>query len=376
MMIDNREHIETLLFDKIAGTISEQDNLVVENAILNHVEIRTMWEELLLKMNTPKAAGFLSGIDTEYAWQKTNYRLNTQKRSPFKSRKWQLSGIAAVLALVLPLIAYFYYQQRKLKMETKIYASKQIHLETDDGNLVEIAPGRQVSIGQTKIVTTEKQLSYKTGAEVQGRWATLVVPAAKDYKIVLSDGTQVWMNAQSGLRFPFQFSSGKREVYLTGEAYFEVAKNPHQEFVVHTDHADIHVHGTSFNVNTYNAGNFTVALVEGSVTATTNGQQVDLKPGQKAVLASSRLQMALYDAQEELGWMKGTYLFHNQRLAEIAQVISRWFDIKVAWETNAVAEQTFTGEIDRNLPLAVVLSNLQLSSGIKATIKNGVLTFK
>jgi len=382
MMMDNREHIETLLYDKIAGTISEEDNLIVEDAIKNDIEIRMLWQALCRKLEQPAASRFLSSVNTEEAWEKTNARLHARNITLVKSRKLPLVGIAAVLALVLPFVGYYYYHQhydRQIEYadaRALTSASKEIYLKTDDGQQVEIAPGKQVSLGKTHIVSTDKQLTYKADSSSAGQWATLVVPVAKDYKIALSDGTQVWMNAQSVLRFPFQFGKGKREVYLTGEAYFQVAKNKQQEFIVHTDNAAIHVHGTSFNVNSYEAGQFTVALVEGAVSASRDNRQIYLKPGQKAILGGGQLQVKPFDPQEELSWMQGTYFFHNQRLAEIAPVISRWFDVKVAWEKEAVAEQTFTGEIDRKLPLAVVISNLQLSSGIKATIINGVLTFK
>jgi len=382
MMMDNREHIETLLYDKIAGTISEEDNLIVEDAIINDLEIRKLWQALSRKLEQPAASGFISSINAEEAWEKTSSRLHVQNIKPVKSRKLQLVGIAAVLALVLPFAGYFYYHQHYhhqyeiADARALVSASKGIYLKTDDGQQVTIAPGKKISLGKTHILSTEKQMTYKADVSSVGQWATLVVPVAKDYKIALSDGTQVWMNAQSVLRFPFQFGKGKREVFLTGEAYFQVAKNKQQEFIVHTNNAAIHVHGTSFNVNSYESGQFTAALVEGAVSASRNNQLISLKPGQKAILGDGKLQMKPFDAQEELSWMQGTYFFHNQRLAEIAPVISRWFDVKVAWEKEVVAEQRFTGEIDRKLPLAVVISNLQLSSGIKATIINGVLTFK
>lgn len=382
MMMDNREHIETLLYDKIAGTISEEDNLIVEDAIKNDIEIRTLWQALCRKLEQPAASRFIASINIEEAWEKTDSRLHTKKIATSRSRKLQFAAIAAVLALVLPFAGYFYYhqhykhQQEFANARELAAASKEIYIKTDDGQQIEIAPGKQVSLGKTHIISTDKQLTYQADAGSVGQWVTLVVPVAKDYKIALSDGTQVWMNAQSVLRFPFRFGGGKREVYLTGEAYFEVAKNKQQEFIVHTDNAAIHVHGTSFNVNSYEAGQFTAALVEGAVSASRDKQQISLKPGQKAILGGGQLQMKPFDVQEELGWMQGTYFFHNQRLAEIAPVISRWFDVKVAWEKDAIADQTFTGEIDRRLPLTVVISNLQLSSGIKATIINGVVTFK
>ncbi|RZK69581.1 MAG: DUF4974 domain-containing protein [Pedobacter sp.] len=146
---------------------------------------------------------------------------------------------------------------------------------------------------------------------------------------------------------------------------------------MHTDYADIQVHGTSFNVNAYNVASFATALVEGSVSAKKDQISLTLKAGQEATLErNNQFTVREFDASEVLGWMKGTYFFHNKSIQEIAPVISRLFNVKVNLENAHVAGLTFTGEIDRTLPLSVVVSNLQLSSGIKSELKNGVLTFK
>ena len=375
-MIENKEYIEALLFEKITGTISDEDNLVIENAMLHSLETRVLWQELQHKMSQPQASNFLSGLDPDRAWERTTSRMEEKPRPFFKQSVWHAVGIAAMLTLLIPLAWRFFSQPAVPKKESQLYAAKEIYLKMDGGEVVEMAKPQQVTVGAAKLNTTADEMSYHAGSEAAGSWATLVVPNTKDYKITLSDGTVVWMNAASSLRFPFSFGTQSREVYLKGEAYFNVAKNPNQAFIVHTDHADIRVHGTIFNVSAYDESNFSTALVEGSVSAVKQGQALQLKPGQKAMISNNQLDRREFDPSEELAWMRGIYTFHNQSLAEIAPVISRWFDVKVDWAQADVAKQTFTGEIDKSLPLAVVLSNLRLASGIRADIKNGVLTFK
>jgi len=343
--------------------------------------VRAQWEVLQQKMAKPTAAAFLSAIDVDSAWLQASEKMTDPSLPSVvrRSRYWQLAGVAAILALTLPLAWYFISLRDRVEpsAELKLAASKQIYLKSDDGQLVEISRDQQWSVGDAKLKATADELSYQSKAgTADGRSVTLVVPATKDYKITLSDGTRVWMNSSSSLRFPLHFGKRSREVHLTGEAYFEVTKNKEQEFIVHTGSADVRVHGTSFNVNAYDKAQFSTALVEGSVSAVKDGKLLKLKPGEKAVLSKDNLHMEHFDIQEVLGWMQGTYFFHNQALSDIAPVISRWFDVKVAWESPSIAQQTFTGEIDRRLPLAVVLNNLQLSSGIKAELKNGILTFK
>nr|WP_068891131.1 FecR family protein [Pedobacter panaciterrae] len=371
----NEEYIQGLLFEKIAGTISEQDNLVAEHAISSNTEVRKFWEILKAKMTTPKGTAFLSELNPDQAWQKTAIHLEKQPLSFFSRNRWALSGVAAMLVLALPLAWYFSstsQNQSSLHGQT----IKEVYLKTDQGKAIDLSNNKQIKLGQTQINAKQKELSYAAGNADSQEWATLFVPVTKDYKVKLSDGTTVWMNAASSLRFPFQFGKQTREVYLIGEAYFEVAKNKEQEFIVHTSYADIHVHGTSFNVNAYTAQNFTAALVEGSVSAKKDNQVIKLKPGEEAVIGKDNLEIKTFDSQEVLSWRNGTYSFHNQPLSQISQVLSRWFDVKIAWQTPAVSEQTFTGEIDKNLPLDVVISNLKLTSGMQAELKNGVLTFK
>ena len=371
----NEEYIQGLLFEKVAGTISDEDNLIAEQAIARDSQVKEFWETLLVKMKGDRGNSFLSGLDPDAAWDKTQPRFNEVQDSFFKKNRWLFNSAAAVLLLALPFVWYFTSKKITASADQQ-EMSKQVHLKTENGTAVELSSGRVVTLGQARFNAGEKELTYAAGEVVRKEWATLVVPAAKDYSINLSDGTKVWLNAASSLRFPVQFGKEQaREVYLSGEAYFEVAKNQKQEFIVHTNSADIYVHGTSFNVNVYDKGRFATALIEGSVSAVTKNQSLRLKPGQEVVLEAQNLQARPFDAQEVLSWRNGTYFFHKQPLSEIAAVLSRWFDVKIAWQTPGIAEQTFTGEIDKKLSIEVVLANLQLSSGIKAELKNGTLTF-
>jgi len=376
-MILNKEHIEALLFEKIAGTISEQDNLVIEDAMSLDPEVRQAWADISAKMSRPTASQFLENLNQQQAWQNTKNRLNPQSTTSIRIWVKRISVAAAVLLMVLPLSWYFLAHNQKDSIEEDKMPIGQVYIKTDEGTRIEIAGNGAVNIGKTSFTSAAKQLSYSAANAGAIQWATLVVPSAKDYKLKLSDGTQVWLNAASSIRFPSSFSSNKREVYLKGEAYFQVAKDVKHEFIVHTDYADIQVHGTSFNVNAYNVASFATALVEGSVSAKKDQISLTLKAGQEATLErNNQFTVREFDASEVLGWMKGTYFFHNKSIQEIAPVISRLFNVKVNLENAHVAGLTFTGEIDRTLPLSVVVSNLQLSSGIKSELKNGVLTFK
>lgn len=368
----SKEYIHELLFEKIAGTINDQDNVIAEQAILHDPEIRAFWEALVKKMKLPKGQEFLSGLDTKIAWNEITEKINP---SHTQTRRLWLLGIAAVFILAVPM-AWFFIRVNQDIVQMSKPETKQVYLKTSTGNRINVSAAGQVSIGATKILTGKDGLSYTAPQSEINQWATLVVPNTKEYKIKLSDSTTVWLNAQSTLRFPLVFSEGKREVYLEGEAYFDVQKSTTKEFIVHTSYANVHVHGTTFNVNAYNEKYFAVALVEGAVSAKKGDQLLKLSPGREAVIAENRLQTQSFESSEVLSWMEGAYYFHRKPLSEIAPILTRWFDVKVVFENKKIEKEILTGSIHKEQSLQTVLANLQLTSELTSELKNGILILK
>ncbi|QDW24824.1 DUF4974 domain-containing protein [Pedobacter sp. KBS0701] len=371
------EYIKGLLFEKMAGTISDGDDTIAEKAIADIPEIKAYWLKLKTKMDEPGAATFLSSLDEKAAWQKLSPKLADQKTKPLFYRNLKYIAVAATLLIGMPLVWHFYADKGSSHGPSpSAIQTNQVYLKTSDGRTIELNTDRNINQNGLNGQARANELTYHADQATDADQATLYVPATKDYKIRLPDGTQVWMNSASTLKFPYNFNQQIREVYLTGEAYFEVAHEKKRKFIVHTAFADVQVHGTSFNVNAYDQVSFSTALVEGSVSAVKDRQLIDLKPGEQVNAIRDRLTKQPFDAQELLSWRKGLYYFHNRSLGDIARVLRRWFDVKVVFSTPDLAEQTFTGEVNKTMPLKVVLSNLELSSGIRAQLKNGILIFK
>jgi transmembrane sensor len=216
------------------------------------------------------------------------------------------------------------------------------------------------------------------------KWNTITTPKGGEFEIKLPDGSTVLLNAESSLRFPLTFTGKGREVYLTGEAYFEVAKlNDAQHkripFRVITEEQHVEVLGTHFNINAYkNEDAIKTTLVEGSVKVTqaqtANG--VLLVPGQQSafVLNKNRqaaISIAKADINEVLAWKSGWFMFSNRNLKSIMQQLERWYDISVDY-TN-LPDKKFNGNIPRSLELAKVLRALEKTSNYKfkiETLKN------
>lgn len=369
------EYIKGLLFEKMAGTISDGDNRIAEQAIADIPDMKVYWLKLKAQMEKPGAAAFLSSLDEETAWQKLSPKLGAHPAKPLFYRNLKYLAVAAMLLIGMPVVWYVYQEKGSTSLAAG-FQTNQVYLKTSDGRAIELNTDRHINQDGLSGQAKENELTYQADQANDTDQATLYVPATKDYKIKLPDGTQVWLNSASTLKFPYNFNQQIREVYLTGEAYFEVAHEQKRKFVVHTAFADVQVHGTSFNVNAYDQRSFSTALVAGSVSAVKDRKVIDLKPGEQVNATPDGLTKQPFDAQELLSWRKGLYNFHNRSLGDIAQVLGRWFDVKVVFLQPDLAGQTFTGEINKSLPLEVVISNLELSSGIQATLKNGVLTFK
>jgi transmembrane sensor len=191
----------------------------------------------------------------------------------------------------------------------------------------------------------------------------------------LSDGTDVWLNAASSITFPTAFTGKERKVTVTGEVYFEVAKNKAKPFKVIANEAEIQVFGTHFNVNAYADEPATqTTLLEGSVKITRGSSTAMLEPGQQATLNKSGQMSIVEDADIEMvmAWKNGFTSFKSADIQSIMRQVSRWYNVDVYYEGN-IPERKFTGDISRNANLSQLLRLLEVSK-IHFTIEKNRLT--
>jgi len=197
------------------------------------------------------------------------------------------------------------------------------------------ADGQLTDQGSAHVSKQKNALSYKAPS---GNAATvyniLTTPRAGQFQIVLADGTKVWLNNASSLRYPTNFSTSTREVELTGEAYFEVAKNVSKPFIVKLpDGAAVHVLGTSFNAMAYNdEPEMRTTLLEGSVKIKKGAQAVTLLPGQQAQLGNQLRVIKNVDVEESIAWKNGLFEFHDTDIETVMRSIARWYDIQVIFK--------------------------------------------
>lgn len=207
---------------------------------------------------------------------------------------------------------------------------------------------------------------------------TLVVPRAGEFKIELSDGTKVWLNALSELRYPVQFAGGQRVVYLKGEGYFEVASDSEKPFIVKTfANVDIKVLGTKFNVSAYeNDVDVTTTLAEGSVEVILPNERVRISPDEQLVFnrKENLCQLREVDASIYSAWKNGLFIFEDQRLEQIMEQLKRWYEMDVFYSGEEVKNCRFTGDLKKYDSFEKIVKMLEEVAGVKIDIKGKCVT--
>jgi transmembrane sensor len=215
--------------------------------------------------------------------------------------------------------------------------------------------------------TVDGQLVYEINAEgTQTQTNRINIPRGGEYQLLLPDGTKVRLNASTTLEYPTRFTGKERSVKLTGEAYFEVAKDVKHPFIVETYQQKIQVLGTHFNVNTYQNERTITTLEEGSVKVSGSGDAKVLKPGQQSILFNGSLIVSNADMESALAWKNGLMLFKQTPLKTVLEEISRWYDVDVVYNGTPPVK-TLSGGINRSWNLSATLRILTLT-GVKTKL--------
>ena len=251
-------------------------------------------------------------------------------------------------------------------------------LTLGDGSVIVLdsaANGALTQQGKTIVLKKQDgQLVYQSqhnGKQDAVAWNTISTPRGGQYQVVLPDGTKVWLNAVSSLRFPSGFTGKERVVELTGEAYFEVNHN-NLPFIVEIISAAgrpgggrVEVLGTHFNIKAYlDESTIKTTLLEGSVDMTSTGSHYILKPGQQALLHKKNGMMSLdehADLEEAVAWKDGRFVFNEASVETVMREIARWYDVEIVYADKVPAEK-FEGEIPRNSNITEVFKILELSN--------------
>lgn len=308
------------------------------------------------------------------------------KKIPFYYSKWW--SVAAVLALLTSL-SIFYFKSKKTEVLITQTEKENIIKPGVNQAILTLADGSTIGLNDSShgvvveedglIVTkgTDGKISYNVEKDLIPSINTVATPRGGQYHLELPDGTRVWLNAASSIKFPTRFSGKNRIVDVTGEIYFEVARNKEMPFLVRTHHQQIEVLGTHFNVNAYDdelAEKTT--LIEGSVKVTKLDKMANkntlwkvLRPGQEASIKAkgAQIDVTTTDINLAVAWKNGYFKFDRADINAVMRQIARWYDVEVVY-VGAKSEDLFVGEMKRTEDIKGVLRILELSK-IKTSIK-------
>ena len=243
------------------------------------------------------------------------------------------------------------------------------------------ANGRLAQQGNTKVIKLNGQIAYTNsgkGAAGEILWNTISTARGNQYMLILSDGTKVWLNAASSMRFPTAFKGGERKVEITGEAYFEIAKDAAMPFKVIAGGGEVQVLGTHFNVNAYSdESSVRTTLLEGAVAVQKDNVRLLLAPGQQARFQPLHTSKAItllkdIDTGHETAWKDGFFWFDNTDIHTLMRQVARWYDVEVEFK-GQVQDDGFSGKVSRSVPLSKLLKVLE-QSDIHAKIEGNHIT--
>lgn len=375
------EKIFELYIQRLSGTLSAEEESYVQEQLQQDPAFKAQWDLLAKEDEGMNASGYLQTINSDTALHAI--KEERKDRTPAKVVSLKKLWIAAAVIVVLgsSMLAFFfryrtmtvYYSASAVQQQQK----QPIRLLMSHGEAIELSKdsgAKTIALNNATLNTSNGGLQYTSSDTVQN---TLDVPAGESYKLTLSDGTEVWLNAATRLRFPFHFGNATREVYVEGEAYFNVAKDAQRPFVVRTALNSVQVLGTAFNINTYQAGTVKTSLVSGSVIAQGKGnEKQSLQPGMQAEYGTGKgFTTSRFDEEEVSSWRNGVYYYHRMPLVSLIQEASRFYGMRFVIDKDKFAGKSVTGLMDRKR-LDDFLSDLKTTAQIEYQISGSEIVLK
>ncbi|MCS3797791.1 FecR domain-containing protein [Niastella sp. OAS944] len=326
-----------------------------------------------------------------YSSVQTKIGAREQKRSVRMLPVWKWAGVAAA-ACVLLIAGYWVFKPAAQKEAQPVVQTENANPDLLPGKknkaVLILADNKQIVLDSTGagVLSTQGNASVRKDANGQIIYETgsannipagvvyniLEIPNGGEYELVLSDGSKVWLNSASRIKFPVNFSGNTRDVELSGEAYFEIAKDKARPFKVHFNTSTVEVLGTHFNVNAYNnEATQAVTLLEGSVKVSNSLEGIKIKPGQQAMLGNeNKLKVKEVDVEEAVAWKNGLFIFVDEDIKSIMRKLARWYDFTPEYQGN-IGEEEFGGMISKYRNISEALKMFESTGTIHFKIIPG-----
>lgn len=372
--------IKEIIVEYFSGNLNEERKEELLNWVEESEEHEHFFKKYIQELYAIKVAGEWDSIRVH---ESRNRVFDDIRR--FRSLRWFGVAAAVVVLLFSSVFLFVYKDSKDSFVEKKIISELMIQHQDRHQAVLSIGENKKMILHNSMRETIYsdsnshvfmddsctvhyEKVDRKEVKEVARH--TLEVPNGSEFRVTLSDGTQVWMNAGSKLSYPEYFEGGTREVFLEGEAYFEVVHNAEMPFVVKTADMGITVLGTSFNVKGYPDDEEVITtLATGKIEQSyvTTGERIILTPSEQAIYNKSNglLKRVRVDVNEVIGWKDGRVIMKNKPLKEIFKELARWYDFEVEYKNERLKDTRFYLNMDRYDDIKMVLEKLQKTNGIK-----------
>lgn len=365
------EIIYRWIADYSLGVIEKEDFERLKAWIEASPSHRVLFEQTLRLYKEGREIGFLSAMDEECSWKSLERKLGRRHRLTWT--RWivaasiLLAGVVGGGILLLP----EWENDSSVQVFSEIPGKATVILRMADGKSVSLKENKTIGLVEkdgTEIhKDTMNRLVYAaSNTEKKSVLHTLEVPVGGEFDMVLADGTRVWLNSATKLRYPTRFTGKNREVYVEGEAFFSVCKDSAHPFIVHAEGACVRVLGTEFNLSAYPGERTITTLAEGKVEVNDKVSKVYLKPGEQAICGKGArfIEVKEVDVSLFTSWIKGVFEFENMSLLAISRQLSRWYGVSFQFEDESCAEWRFTGGIKKYVPLNQSLDILEKTTNV------------
>ncbi|MCK0148103.1 FecR family protein [Arenibacter sp. F26102] len=374
-----------LIIKKINNTLTEEEGHIFDSWYKESKDHRSYFHKV--ENNYQKGIDL---VDFKKGWAGVSSKINK------KEKRYYIYKYAAAIVLLITAGTIWFGNKENIRanppMDAVVIQKDSIQIGTDKATLTlddgsEIVLEKGESIETDKASSNGEQLVYANGQKSPEKIIAkniLTIPRGGQFVLVLADGTKVWVNSETRLRYPVAFAVNKtREVELVyGEAYFDVSPSTEHngsQFVLHTAGQRVVVLGTEFNIKAYNEDKYvSTTLVEGKVIVENGSESKNLRLGHQSTMDrdSKKIGISKVDVYNEVSWKNGLFSFKNRSLEDIMQVLVRWYDVDVVFQEKAVEELTFNGVFRKTLSLKEILDIIQNTNLVKYEINGKTIIMK
>lgn len=376
------DQIVKLLLIERERALTEKEKLILNEWLKEDESNKDLYNSLKNEANIPAKLKSLSEFNKDEAHASFVELTKTRKtRSIYR----EVLKYAAILIPFIFITWFVYQKNNKIEPETQLAkteiqpgTSKAI-LKLSDGTIVNLEDEKEqfAELDGTIISNNNKEIIYNpSGKKVKPRrlqYNTIEIPRGGEYQLKLSDGTKVWLNSETTIKYPIVFAADSREVYLEeGEAFFDVTENKERPFIVHTSKMKVNVLGTSFNVRAYsNENQLSTTLVTGKVIINQpqTGKVYTLVPNEQAIFSDQGIDIKSVAVNKFIAWKNGRILFEENTLEEIFNDLSRWYNIDVDYASVEVKKLRFSIDVERYDEFSEILGILELTKKVKFKIE-------